>query len=140
MISKLSDLVEMANEQPDPQRWLFLFAEVSSESKKNKSQQKGTITPVMCVDKLPSDINAFDDLVKEADEQILNALSQGNKDYEDKFGFIFIVCATGKSAEQMSQLLQTRLPNTYEQELTNAAQEQRKIFQIRIDKALAASE
>lgn len=79
-------------------------------------------------------------LVKEADEQILNALSQGNKDYEDKFGFIFIVCATGKSAEQMSQLLQTRLPNTYEQELTNAAQEQRKIFQIRIDKALAASE
>lgn len=76
-------------------------------------------------------------LVKEADDTVLDVLSQGNSDYEAKFGFIFIVCATGKSAKQMSDLLQARLPNNKAQELVNAAEEQRKIFQLRIDKALA---
>ncbi|RGP39587.1 2-oxo-4-hydroxy-4-carboxy-5-ureidoimidazoline decarboxylase [Altererythrobacter insulae] len=64
-------------------------------------------------------------------------LSQGNADYEEKFGFIFIICATGKSAKEMSDLLQARLPNNREQEIVNAAEEQRKIFQLRINKALA---
>lgn len=76
-------------------------------------------------------------LVKEADDTVLEVLSQGNSDYEAKFGFIFIVCATGKSAKEMSDLLQARLPNNKAQELLNAAEEQRKIFQLRIDKALA---
>jgi 2-oxo-4-hydroxy-4-carboxy-5-ureidoimidazoline decarboxylase len=76
-------------------------------------------------------------LVKEADEDVLNLLAQGNTDYEAKFGFIFIVCATGKSAQQMSDLLQARLPNNRAQELVNAAEEQRKIFQLRITKALS---
>lgn len=76
-------------------------------------------------------------LVKEADEDVLQTLSIGNKDYEQKFGFIFIVCATGKSAKEMSDLLQLRLTNTKEQEFINAAEEQRKIFQLRLDKALA---
>lgn len=74
-------------------------------------------------------------LVKQADDDVLAVLSQGNSDYEEKFGFIFIVCATGKSAKQMSDLLQTRLPNNKTQELVNAAEEQRKIFQLRITKA-----
>jgi 2-oxo-4-hydroxy-4-carboxy-5-ureidoimidazoline decarboxylase len=78
-------------------------------------------------------------LVKEANDDVLKVLSQGNTDYEDKFGFIFIVCATGKSAKEMSDLLQARLPNSKEQEFINAAEEQRKIFQLRIDKALADS-
>jgi len=74
-------------------------------------------------------------LVKEANDDVLEVLSQGNNDYEEKFGFIFIVCATGKSAKEMSDLLQARLPNTKAQELVNAAEEQRKIFQLRITKA-----
>lgn len=74
-------------------------------------------------------------LVKEANDAVLEVLSQGNSDYEEKFGFIFIVCATGKSAKQMSDLLQARLPNNKAQELINAAEEQRKIFQLRITKA-----
>lgn len=74
-------------------------------------------------------------LVKEANDDVLEVLSQGNTDYEAKFGFIFIVCATGKSAKQMSDLLQARLPNNKAQELVNAAEEQRKIFQLRITKA-----
>jgi 2-oxo-4-hydroxy-4-carboxy-5-ureidoimidazoline decarboxylase len=76
-------------------------------------------------------------LVKEANDDVLEVLSQGNADYETKFSFIFIVCATGKSAKEMSDLLQARLPNNKAQELANAAEEQRKIFQLRIDKALA---
>ena len=76
-------------------------------------------------------------LVKEANDDVLEILSQGNTDYEEKFGFIFIVCATGKSAKEMSDLLQARLPNDKATELINAAEEQRKIFQLRIDKALA---
>ena len=76
-------------------------------------------------------------LVKEANDDVLEALSQGNADYEEKFGFIFIVCATGKSAKEMSDLLQARLLNNKATELINAAEEQRKILQLRINKALA---
>ncbi len=76
-------------------------------------------------------------LVKHANDDVLKALAQGNADYQAKFGFIFIVCATGKSAKEMSDLLQTRLPNNKTQELLNAAEEQRKIFQLRITKVLA---
>lgn len=76
-------------------------------------------------------------LVKEANDEVLEVLAQGNSDYEEKFGFIFIVCATGKSAKQMSDLLQARLPNDKATELKNAAEEQRKIFQLRITKAFA---
>ena len=74
--------------------------------------------------------------VNTATENTLQSLSQGNKDYKEKFGFIFIVCATGKSAEEMLQLLLDRLPNSREIELKNAAEEQRKITQIRINKLL----
>ncbi len=75
-------------------------------------------------------------LVKEANDDVLEVLSQGNSDYEAKFGFIFIVCATGKSAKEMSDLLQARLPNDKATELINAAEEQRKIFHLRIEKLL----
>ena len=74
--------------------------------------------------------------VNEASDEVITELAQGNSDYEEKFGFIFIVCATGKSAKEMSDLLQARLPNDRETELANAAEEQRKIFQIRLSKFL----
>ena len=50
--------------------------------------------------------------------------------------FIFIVCATGKSAQQMLDLLLARLPNRRDEELVTAAEEQRKIFQLRLEKLL----
>ncbi|MPY24073.1 2-oxo-4-hydroxy-4-carboxy-5-ureidoimidazoline decarboxylase [Shewanella psychropiezotolerans] len=74
--------------------------------------------------------------VNHASEQVLLDLAQGNSDYLDKFGFIFIVCATGKSAEQMLALLLARLPNNKITELANAAQEQRKIFHLRLNKLI----
>lgn len=75
--------------------------------------------------------------VQQASEVVLQDLAKGNEAYLDKFGFIFIVCATGKSAEQMLQLLQARLPNDRVTELANAAEEQRKIFHIRLEKLLS---
>ncbi len=72
----------------------------------------------------------------EADDAVLEALAKGNQDYLDKFGFIFIVFATGKSAQQMLDLLQARLPNDRDTELANAATEQNKITRLRIQKLL----
>ena len=75
--------------------------------------------------------------VKQATQETLEALAAGNLLYEQKFGFIFIVCATGKSAEEMLNLLQARIPNSMESELKNAMLEQQKITQIRLNKLLA---
>lgn len=74
--------------------------------------------------------------MQQANEASIQGLAEGNKHYETKNGFIFIVCATGKSAEQMLALLQARLENRREDELIIAAQEQAKITAIRIDKLL----
>ena len=70
----------------------------------------------------------------DAADEVLDALAQGNQDYLDKFGFIFIVFATGKSAQQMLDLLLARLPNDRATELANAAAEQNKITRLRLDK------
>ena len=75
--------------------------------------------------------------VAEASEETLKALAEGNEAYEKKFGFIFIVCATGKSADEMLQLLQERMPNDKEHEIVIAMDEQNKITQIRLQKLLS---
>jgi hydroxyisourate hydrolase len=72
-----------------------------------------------------------------AGEDVLDALLSGNRDYEARFGHIFIVCATGKTAAQMLALLRERLPNAPAAELEIAAAEQRKITAIRLAKLLA---
>jgi len=69
-----------------------------------------------------------------AAEDVLSALAEGNRAYEEKFGFIFIVCATGKSAEEMLQLLRDRLPNPPDVEISIAAEEQAKITELRLMK------
>ena len=74
--------------------------------------------------------------VQDASEKILSELSIGNEKYYRKFGFIFIVCATGKSALEMLELLTERLSNDRTTELMISVEEQRKIFQIRLDKSL----
>jgi 2-oxo-4-hydroxy-4-carboxy-5-ureidoimidazoline decarboxylase len=72
--------------------------------------------------------------VASASEETLTALAQGNIDYELRFGYIFIVCATGKSAREMLDILLSRLSNTAEAELAVAAAEQAKITRIRLEK------
>lgn len=71
-----------------------------------------------------------------ADAATQEALRGGNIEYEKKFGFVFLVCATGKTANEMLQILQTRLPRTRAEEIVTAAGEQSKITQIRLEKWL----
>ena len=72
-----------------------------------------------------------------ADESIRQELDDANNSYYDKFGFIFIVCATGKDAADMLQLCRNRLGNDRETEIVNAAREQQRITQIRLRKLLS---
>ena len=74
--------------------------------------------------------------VSDASQKTIEALAEGNKKYEDKFGYIFIVCATGKSAEEMLEILQSRLPNDPKEEIEIATDEQNKITQLRLEKLL----
>lgn len=74
--------------------------------------------------------------VNSASGDIIQALAEGNRLYEEKFGYIFIVCATGKSAEEMLGLLEERLNNDPETEIQIAADEQNKITKLRIEKLL----
>lgn len=71
-----------------------------------------------------------------ASEQTLLSLQTANTEYAEKFGFIFIVCATGKSAEQMLEMLNQRLKNNRNTELQIAAEEQNRITVLRIYKLL----
>jgi 2-oxo-4-hydroxy-4-carboxy-5-ureidoimidazoline decarboxylase len=70
-------------------------------------------------------------------EAVKMALKWGNREYEQKFGRIFIVCATGKSAGEILDILRRRLHNDEATELRQAAEEQRQIMHIRLKKWLA---
>ena len=62
------------------------------------------------------------------------ALKWGNREYEQKFGRIFIVCATGKSADEILEILRRRLHNDEATELQEVVEEQRQIMRIRLKK------
>ena len=74
-----------------------------------------------------------------ASAAVLTRLSERNREYEARFGHIFIVCATGKSADEMLSLLEARLDNEPDAELSIAAEEQRKVTRLRLDKLLTES-
>lgn len=67
MISSFDELLQAASSQDDAQRLLMLFAQAETTTKKHKSTQRGTVSPLMCVDKLPGEITSFEALVTEAD-------------------------------------------------------------------------
>ena len=74
--------------------------------------------------------------VNNANAKTIQQLAAANKEYEAKFGLIFIVCATGKSAEEMLRLLNDRLTNSTQEELNIAMGEQAKITFLRLKKTL----
>jgi 2-oxo-4-hydroxy-4-carboxy-5-ureidoimidazoline decarboxylase len=74
---------------------------------------------------------------QDASEEMLTALAKNNQRYEARFGFIFIVCATGKTASEMLSLLTDRLENQPDTELKIAAGEQLKITRLRLEKWLS---
>jgi 2-oxo-4-hydroxy-4-carboxy-5-ureidoimidazoline decarboxylase len=72
-----------------------------------------------------------------AEETVKLALAEGNREYERRFGHIFIVCASGKSAAEMLDILRRRLHNDAQAELREAAEQQRQITELRLRKWLA---
>jgi 2-oxo-4-hydroxy-4-carboxy-5-ureidoimidazoline decarboxylase len=76
--------------------------------------------------------------VASADENVQSALAQGNREYEHRFGRIFLVSASGKSAVEILEMLKRRLQNSGDAELQEAAEEQRKITNLRLKRWVAA--
>lgn len=70
----------------------------------------------------------------QVDLKIRQTFEQANLDYVAKFGFVFLICATGKSATEMLQALKARIGNSMDQEITIACKEQEKIMILRINK------
>ena len=67
-------------------------------------------------------------------------LAEANREYEARFGYIFIVCATGRSAEEMLSVLEGRLRNESGMELRVASEEQRRITRLRLMKLLGIAQ
>ncbi|HXR99808.1 MAG TPA: 2-oxo-4-hydroxy-4-carboxy-5-ureidoimidazoline decarboxylase [Pyrinomonadaceae bacterium] len=74
--------------------------------------------------------------VSSASQDTVDSLESLNRAYEQKFGFIFIICATGKTSEEMLEALQDRLQHDSDTELRLAATEQAKITELRLKKLL----
>jgi OHCU decarboxylase len=71
---------------------------------------------------------------------VREALARGNRRYEERFGHRYVVCASGRSAEELLSLLERRLGNDPEAELAVAAAEQRRITALRLERLLGAGE
>jgi 2-oxo-4-hydroxy-4-carboxy-5-ureidoimidazoline decarboxylase len=76
--------------------------------------------------------------VATAGEAVQLALAEANREYERRFNNVFIVCATGKSAPEILEVLRRRLRNNHADELLEAAEEQRRITNLRLQKWLSA--
>jgi 2-oxo-4-hydroxy-4-carboxy-5-ureidoimidazoline decarboxylase len=74
--------------------------------------------------------------MKDADAAILLRMQEGHRAYEERFGRIFIVCASGKQPAEMLRILERRLNNDPAEELLEAAEQQRQIIQLRLRKWL----
>ena len=77
--------------------------------------------------------------VSNASHETVNELAALNQAYDQKFGFIFIICATGKTSEEMLAALRERLQHDAEVELPIAAAEQSQITELRLKKLLTSS-
>lgn len=121
-------LAEIVADQLDEDDWLEAFAHHPKIGDMDSLRQKFARTADLASSEQAGSLTASEDT--------LEALAAGNKAYEERFGFIFIVCATGKSAEEMLALLKARLQNDRETEIQLAAAEQRKITQLRLEQIL----
>jgi OHCU decarboxylase len=77
-------------------------------------------------------------VAQKADAATLKALADANRSYRARFGHIFLICATGKTSKEILENLQQRLPNDPRTELLVAAEEQRKITRLRLEKLLTS--
>ena len=76
----------------------------------------------------------------ESDRATRDALEQGNRDYEARFGHVFLICASGRSGESMLAALRARLDAEPAAELRTAAREQVAITRLRLARMLGAGD
>lgn len=114
-----------------PSDWMEAFRSHPriGESRRSESSQLPTQSAQSAVWSTQEQRN-----VAEANAEVRNALADANREYERRFNRIFIVCATGKSAPEILEILQRRLQNDAETELREAAEQQRQITEIRLKK------
>jgi 2-oxo-4-hydroxy-4-carboxy-5-ureidoimidazoline decarboxylase len=112
----------------DPRDWLEAF------HSHPKIGEKKAAAPTSVQSKRWSE--AEQAAVSSAAPETLQALADLNLKYEEKFGYIFIVCAAGKSSDEMLAILRARLENPAGLEMRNAAAEQAKITQLRLKKLI----
>ncbi len=75
-------------------------------------------------------------MAQQAQAETLAEMAEANFEYQSKFGYVFLICATGKTAAEILSSLRQRMPNDPETELRVAAEEQRKITRLRLEKLL----
>jgi allantoinase len=122
--SRLSTLVEQAFDQLRREDWLEAFAGHPRIGDLDRLRHRFASTAALATAEQAG--------ARAASDKVLRALAQGNADYERRFGHIFIVCASGKSADEMLAILDQRLGNHPDVELRIAAGEQRKITRLRL--------
>ena len=112
----------------EPEDWLEAFA-----SHPKIGENKGTRATAAEVQNWAAQEQAG---AENAAEETVRSLAKLNREYEEKFGYIYIVCATGKSSDEMLAILRERLPNDAETELRIAAREQARITKLRLGKLI----
>ena len=133
-VEDLVDLEECAEEkwyQCSEQDWKEAFQQHPKIGDINSLKQKYSATKTWAEGEQAG--------VSTASEEVLQKLSERNNKYQEKFGYIFIVCATGKTAGEILVMLEDRLPNSPEEEIKIAAEEQNKITKIRIEKLFSVN-
>ena len=112
----------------DPRDWLEAF-----QSHPKIGEKKAASAVAVAAQRWSEDEQSG---IRNSAQETIAALAKLNRMYEEKFGFIFIVCATGKSSEEMLSNLRRRLNNDPDEELRIAAAEQAKITQLRLRKLI----
>ena len=113
----------------EPQDWLEAFQSHPKIGQKKPEQQTSAESQAWSEQEQSG--------TRSSTQKTREALVALNDVYEEKFGHIFIVCATGKNSEELLAILRQRLVNTPEEELQNAATEQAKITALRSKKLMS---
>ncbi len=131
----LNELLENADRvwwSLDPRDWLEAF-----HSHPKIGEKKAAASSTAEAQKWSEDEQSG---TRHSGAETIAALAELNRAYEEMFGFIFIVCATGKSSEEMLTILRDRLNHAPDEELKLAAAEQAKITQLRLRKLMDNAE
>jgi OHCU decarboxylase len=127
-LSEAADRVWSAMQEPD---WLEAFA-----CHPRIGERKPALVAAHASEQSAAWSRQEQSSADDANQLVLVELAEDNRLYEQRFGFTYIVCGTGKSAIEMLTILKRRLASDRETELCEAAEQQRQIMQIRLGKWL----